>query len=347
MKRKRNSFVLIFLLFILLSSCEKTQTDWVVRVNEFTVAPKKFLEKYKRTFNYQQQTSFTEKELKEFAERTYVNDLLFTVEGYDLGIAQEEDVKETIKKRKVMIIGQKDGPLFKRVIPQNLDAQETEEKISEYLKSIVKKYNFKIDQDGARLFLQFCQTPRAKVKEQLFDPEFKPNPDSVLFVSYAEKSLNVKQVLQQFSRDFISKKSKINELSDVEHYILEWFMPNLFELEMIDLGLDTDPDVLEEFVQSEQNIVRGECEKRLTVRKIQITKQEVNERYESEKEKWSSISENKAKNEIRTKIRMEKRMEKSDTIIKALGKKYNVEFNDSLFSSMSEELTKEKNGESK
>lgn len=341
MSIKKNIIVLL-LTIVLLVGCVRQQDNWVLRVNEFEILESQFKDKFYRSINFRDKEKFSVDDLIKYADRSFVNDLLFTVEGYSLNIHREDDVKKSIEERKIRTIGRKNGPLFDKVIDRNLGEEEAEEQIKIYMNNLIDKYNFEISTKGAALFITLCQTPRDKVREILYDDNYEPNPNLLKFVAFRNRSYTVADIIKNHSKSFNLRKKNIKGPQQVEQYIIDWLMPDLLLMDAEELGLLNSPDVQQELLLAERNIIRGECKKRLTMRRIQVSKEEVDTRYEQEQEKWQNKSETSAKIEIRKRIRMEKGMKKQKETIEVLREKYKVEYNSKVLTKLSRDLTSEK-----
>ncbi|NOY60671.1 MAG: hypothetical protein GXO75_17330, partial [Calditrichaeota bacterium] len=124
LKKKHLLFTILGVL--LLFSCSYFDTSWVLRVNDFKISKEDFVERLERSMLYRNQKSFTFRDLKDFADRSMVNSLLFTVEGYAQGIPKEHQVQKAIQYSHIRFIAGKRGPLFKAAIPQQIDVSANE-----------------------------------------------------------------------------------------------------------------------------------------------------------------------------------------------------------------------------
>lgn len=336
-----NRFYLLFAAVIVVLSCAKIDDTWVMRAGDISIRPDKFKERFRRSIQYRDQDQFSEDELLDFCERVLKDDLLFTAEGYALGINREDELKEAVEFSIRRYLGRKDGPLFQRVITAT-DSAEIHNQVAAYVRTLRAKYNFTIHPQGQALFLKLCDTPRAKVREILYDSTYAPNPNRTPLVSFTGSSFTVADLIKNYSREFLHAKRKIKTPENVEYYLLNWFMPDLLELEAKDLNLYDEPEFQREIADMEQNLIRGECKKRLTARHIQIKPEEVDARYEQEKEKYQGKSEARAKTEIRMRMRNEKQAQRTNETLAKLSAKFKVEYNTPLLKELARELTREK-----
>lgn len=468
---KKKYLLFTILGVMLLFSCSYFDTSWVLRVNDFKISKEDFVERLERSMLYRNQKSFTFADLKDFADRSMVNSLLFTVEGYAQGIEKEHQVQKAIQFSHIHFIAGKKGPLFKAAIPQQINVSANELKqlydkkkqkrrvafirvnsktvadsvyfllkkgenfarlakkyskdkeysqkggeikewfiygeghlppdqekaifdlktvgdfsepvvskrgyyifklvemqknpvasfdvekdkllthvrsikreaaIEKYSKGLFKKYHFQIDREGANMFLQLCRERINKAGIQLSDSTSSQNVHNTTFVTYDNVRMTVSDVVKKYFRNFLLQRSKIKSSSDVESRIADWFMPDLLYLDAKNRGLLEKPEVKRAFRRSEWRIIGGECEKRMAARGINVTPEEVNQRYEREKEKWKKFSPKNAKYQIRLKIRSEKRIAKSKKVREELRNKYHIVFNDRALKKLAKELNRKK-----
>ncbi|NIA30665.1 MAG: hypothetical protein GWP06_12235, partial [Actinobacteria bacterium] len=224
----------------------------------------------------------------------------------------------------------------------HLRSIKKEAAIENYSKGLFKKYHFQIDRNGAEMFLQLCREFINKAGTQLTDSTSSQNVHNTTFVTYDDTKMTVADVVKKYFRNFLLQRSKIKSSADVERRIADWFLPDLLYLDAKNRGLLEDPEVKRNFRRSEWRIIGGECEKRMAARGINVTSEEVNRRYEQEKEKWKKFSPKNAKYQIRQIIRSQKRIAKSKEVREELRQKYHVVYNNRALKKLVKELNRKK-----
>ena len=366
---KASLFLVALLLF---STCGTRDTSWVMKVENVRIQTDEFLKWFKWSQEYKNADSFTPEDLRAFAERKFGPELLFAAEGYRLGIDKKPSVQYAIHQREIEIIGDENGPLFLRVVPQTLVVTDQEVEayikksdqlanvkitdavkdsirtllmqakkgkyIKQYAAGLFPKYHFRVIPAGADLLIKLTTLSRKEARELAR----RQDPRQVLLLTFADARLTVNDVLMSFPEDFRSRRKKFHSLEQVREYLMEKFLPELMFLDARDRGLFDLPQVKAAFEKSKRRIISAECEKALTVRNIKVTQQEVEQRYQQDMEKYKNMPPKRAKYDIRILLHAEKRNQKYRQTREELEKKYKIIYNNAAFKYLARELNREK-----
>jgi hypothetical protein len=376
--RKRRFFSAALLISIggFLSECGKPpEKGWVVRVKDQAIFPAEFLEKIKESMFYRQNESFSPAGLIKFADQSLAEELYFAVEGYELGIDKDPQVRETIHNRQIDLIGKRDGPLFRQVIPADVEVSEEQmrrlyeqhkseigkpyeevkeqllakmtndymaQRIEEYANSLFSQFSFQIDSKGVQLLIRLTSSDRETVNKLLETQNPEENPRSVPLVNYTGAVYSVTDVIAKFPRYFAGRPKKFSTQIESEEFLRKEFLPELLFLDAEKRGITGQAQVQEAFDRSTRRIISAECDKRLTVRNIKVTEQEVEERYQRDLAKYANTSPAKAKYDIRIILHGEKRRAKSKQVREELKNKYRLEYNTAALKTLANQLNAEK-----
>jgi|GEM_PF-3148252 len=365
--------------FVLFFSCaqDKDKT-WAVRVKNVVISPDEFLEKVHESNFVRHNESVSVQALIKFADQAIAEDLFFAAEGYELGIDKEAAVQQTIHQRQIEIVGKPKGPLFSQVVPAdiqvtdqqlrdlyerqkqeiNITFDEAKEKlrakiksdleakyVEEYANGLYAKLDFRINPTGAALLVRLTSSDKKAIGEMLANDNSTEHPKNVPLVSYTGSAFTVWEVLGKFPRYFAGKPKQFASVVEAEQFLQREFLPELLFLDAQKRGVVELPEVQEAFTKSARRIIGAECEKRLTVRGIQVTAQEVEERYQRDSVKYAGTSPAKAKYDIRLILHGEKRRAKSTEVREMLRKKYRLEYNKPVLGVLAENLKREMNYE--
>ncbi len=373
------AFRVFCLAFLLCLSCAKEdEPGWVVRVKNVTMSPSEFMERLRESSFVRQRAFISVDDLIKFADLSIRDDLCFAAEGYALGIDKETEVQRTIHQRQIEIIGKPGGPLFRQVVPADLQVTEQQLRdlyerqkqgigmtfdeakenlrakiksdleaklVGEYAKGLYAKFDFRINPAGAALLVRLTSAEKKTAAEMLANEKSAEHPKNVPLVSFARSAYTVWDVLGKFPRYFAAKPKQFASAVEAEQFLQTEFLPELLFLDAQERGIINLPEVQEAFAKSARRIIGAECEKRLTVRGIRVTAQEVEERYQKDSAKYASTPPAKAKYDVRLILHGEKRRAKSKQVREMLRKKYKLEYNNPVLAALTENLKKEKNSE--
>jgi len=124
MTKKYLSFA--FLMITLLLSCSKQDENWLVKVKDQTVRDDIFMRRYKMSREFGQHPVITPEIVKQFVEKTLLNNLFFQAEGNALKLDQDSTIAEQICQEERRMLTRNNGPLFKAVVPANFTVSEEE-----------------------------------------------------------------------------------------------------------------------------------------------------------------------------------------------------------------------------
>ena len=133
-------YLLAFIMLLLILGCEKKESLVVLNVGNQKMDVATFIQQFQMSSDYKNFSRFSAKDLKHFANKFLVDNLLFQAEGYARGYDQDSSIIRQIEQEKKRILTRGNGLLYQKIIPDKFPV--TEKEIQDFYNHLDNKIRF-------------------------------------------------------------------------------------------------------------------------------------------------------------------------------------------------------------
>ena len=353
-----------------LPSCADTSPGYLLEVNGQKLPTEAFVQKFKKSTEYQQSKTISETQVRNFIETNFMNQLLFQAEGFRLKLDKDSSVIRELNQRKREILIRPDGVLYQSIIPEKILVKDTElqefydlqkfdikteikysltEKIRQvkinqflqsYTRGLYETYHVTFSETTIPLILNSYrenEDERQLVARGLKQAEFNSN-----IVTFDGGRWSVQDLMSEYNKKPAEQQPPLQIKEDVIDFARKAIIPDLLYLDALNRSLDLDKKFFTEIERLKKQHVRKACRYLLIDSKIIVSDTELQTYYESEKARFLNSASNFIQDSLRNELRIQRKKELIEEVTHRLRQYYNIRFNSAAVRAVVDRLNNEK-----